>query len=81
MTKELRKIKIRALFIVALELISAAALAVFYFYNLFGFRDIFIIEYLFATLAFFIIVNVLFIWIIILRLSKIRKKNDLKAAE
>lgn len=81
MTKELRKIKIRALFIVTLELISAAALAVFYFYNLFGFRDIFIIEYLFATLAFFIIVNVLFIWIIILRLSKIRKKNDLKAAE
>ncbi|NCA95803.1 MAG: hypothetical protein EOM74_02360, partial [Methanomicrobia archaeon] len=81
MTKELRKIKIRALFIVALELISAAALAVFYFYNLFGFRDIFIIEYLFATLAFLIIVNVLFIWIVILRLSKIRKKNDLKAAE
>ena len=81
MTKELRKIKIRALFIVALELISAAALAVFYFYNLFGFRAIFIIEYLFATLAFLIIVNVLFIWIVILRLSKIRKKNDLKAAE
>jgi len=81
MTKELRKIKIRALFIVALELISAAALAVFYFYNLFGFRDIFILEYIFATLAFLIIVNVLFIWIVILRLSKIRKKNDLKAAE
>ncbi|MFA5421400.1 MAG: DHH family phosphoesterase [Bacilli bacterium] len=73
--------KIRALFIVALELMSAAALAVFYFYNLFGFRDLFIIEYLFATLAFFIIINVLFIWVMLVRLSKIRKKSDLKAAE
>lgn len=81
MTKELRKIKIRALFIVALELIGAAAVAVFYFYNFFGFRDLFIIEYLFATLAGFIIINVLFIWLILVRLSKIRKKSDLKAAE
>lgn len=81
MTKELRKMKIRAMFIVTLELISAAALAVFYFYNLFGFRDLFIIEYLFATLAFFVIINVLFIWIMLIRLSKIRKKSDLKAAE
>ncbi|NMV82388.1 MAG: hypothetical protein GX816_02420, partial [Erysipelotrichia bacterium] len=81
MTKELRKMKIRALFIVALELIGAAAVAVFYFYNFFGFRDLFIIEYLFATLAGFIIINVLFIWLILVRLSKIRKKSDLKAAE
>lgn len=81
MTKELRKMKIRALLIVALELISAATLAIFYFYNFFGFRDLFAIEYLFATLALFIIVNVLFIWVILVRLSKIRKKSDLKAAE
>ncbi|MDD3207748.1 MAG: DHH family phosphoesterase, partial [Bacilli bacterium] len=39
------------------------------------------IEYLFATLAGFVIINVLFIWIILVRLSKIRKKSDLKAAE
>ncbi|MFA7067459.1 MAG: DHH family phosphoesterase, partial [Acidaminococcaceae bacterium] len=65
----------------ALELIGAAAVAVFYFYNFFGFRDLFIIEYLFATLAGFIIINVLFIWLILVRLSKIRKKSDLKAAE
>ncbi|MFA5442282.1 MAG: DHH family phosphoesterase [Bacilli bacterium] len=81
MTKELKKMKIRALFIVAFELISATALAVFYFYNFFGFGDIFIIEYLFATLAGFVVINVLFIWVMLLRLSKIRKKNDLKAAE
>ena len=81
MTKELRKMKIRALFIVALELIGAAALAVFYFYNFFNFKDLYIIEYLFATLAGFVIINVLFIWIILVRLSKIRKKSDLKAAE
>ncbi len=81
MTKELRKMKIRALFIVALELISAAALAFIYFYNFFNFRDLFIIEYLFATLAGFVIINVLFIWVMLLRLSKIRKKSDLKAAE
>ncbi|NCA97024.1 MAG: hypothetical protein EOM77_02420 [Bacteroidia bacterium] len=81
MTKELRKMKIRALLIVALELISAAALAVFYFYDFFGFRELFAIEYLFATLAFFIIINVLFIWVMLVRLSQIRKKSDLKAAE
>lgn len=81
MTKELRKMKIRALFIIALELISAAALAVIYFYNFFNFRDIFIIEYLFATLAGFVVINVLFIWVMLIRLSKIRKKSDLKAAE
>ena len=81
MTKELRKMKIRALFIVALELISAAALAVFYFYDFFNFRDIYIIEYLFATLAGFVVINVLFIWVMLVRLSKIRKKSDLKAAE
>ena len=81
MTKELRKLKIRALFIVALELISAAALAVFYFYDFFNFRDIYIIEYLFATLAGFVVINVLFIWVMLVRLSKIRKKSDLKAAE
>jgi c-di-AMP phosphodiesterase-like protein len=73
--------KIRALFIVALELISAAALAVFYFYDFFNFRDIYIIEYLFATLAGFVVINVLFIWVMLVRLSKIRKKSDLKAAE
>ena len=81
MTKELRKMKIRALFIVALELISAAALAVFYFYDFFNFRDIYIIEYLFATLSGFVVINVLFIWVMLVRLSKIRKKSDLKAAE
>jgi len=81
MTKELRKMKIRALFIIALELISAAALAVIYFYNFFNFRDIFIIEYLFATLAGFVVINVLFVWVMLIRLSKIRKKSDLKAAE
>jgi c-di-AMP phosphodiesterase-like protein len=81
MTKELRKMKIRVLFIVALELIGAAALAVFYFYNFFNFKDLYIIEYLFATLEGFVIINVLFIWIILVRLSKIRKKSDLKAAE
>ena len=81
MTKELRKMKIRALFIVALELISVAALAVFYFYDFFNFRDIYIIEYLFATLAGFVVINVLFIWVMLVRLSKIRKKSDLKAAE
>ncbi len=81
MTKELRKMKICALFIIALELISAAALAVIYFYNFFNFRDIFIIEYLFATLAGFVVINVLFIWVMLIRLSKIRKKSDLKAAE
>ncbi|NCA94913.1 MAG: hypothetical protein EOM79_02350, partial [Epsilonproteobacteria bacterium] len=67
MTKELRKMKIRALFIVALELISAAALAVFYFYDFFNFRDIYIIEYLFATLAGFVVINVLFIWVMLVR--------------
>ncbi|MFA5481361.1 MAG: DHH family phosphoesterase, partial [Bacilli bacterium] len=37
--------------------------------------------YLFAILAFFLIVNDLFIWVLLIRLSKIRQKSDLKAAE
>ncbi|MFA5481728.1 MAG: hypothetical protein WC282_05055, partial [Bacilli bacterium] len=81
MTKILRKMKIRALVIVAFELISSTALAVIYFYDFFDFQNLFRIEYLFAILAFFLIVNVLFIWVMLIRLSKIRQKSDLKAAE
>jgi len=81
MTKEIRKMKIRALIIVVLELLAASALAVIYFYDFFGFRSLFLIEYLFAVLAGALILNVLFVWIILIRLSKIRQKSDLKAAE
>lgn len=81
MSKQLKKMKIGALVIVALQLIGAAAIAIFYFYDLFEFQSYFKIEYLFAVLAFFTLVNIFFIWGTIIRFSKIRKKSDLKAAE
>ncbi len=81
MSKQLKKMKIRALVIVALQLIGAATTAIFYFYNLLNFQSFFKIEYLFAVLAFFTLVNIFFIWATIIRFSKLRKKSDLKAAE
>lgn len=81
MSKELRKMKLRALIIVALQLIGAAVTAIFYFYDLFDFQSYFLMEYLFVVLAVYTIINIFFIWAVIIRFSKLRKKSDLKAAE
>ena len=81
MGKTIRLIKIVSFIIIALEVLAGAIFSIFYFNNFFGFMDNVKPEYLAITMIIVIVVNCLFVWIVILILSTLRQKTDLRAAE
>ena len=81
MGKTIRLIKIVSFIIIALEVLAGAVFSILYFNNFFGFMDNVKPEYLAITMIIVIVVNCLFVWIVILILSTLRQKTDLRAAE
>ena len=81
MGKTIRTIKTFSFLIITLEILAGAAFSVFYFNNFFNFQDIVKPFYLALGLVSIIVVDCFFIWIVILVLSSLRQKTDLKAAQ
>ena len=81
MGKTIKGIKTFSFLIILLEIVAAAAFSVFYFNNFFNFQEIVKPFYLALGTVSVIVVDCLFIWIVILVLSSLRQKTDLKAAQ
>jgi c-di-AMP phosphodiesterase-like protein len=81
MGKTIKRIKTLSFIIITIEIVALAIFAVFYFNNFFDIQNI-IKPFAIALAAVIIAVfDSLFIWIVILLLSSLRQKTDLRAAE
>ena len=81
MGKTIRFIKLFALIIIFIEVVFAVVLSILFFFNLFNFQSILNPYILVAIMVGIIILDGLFTWIIIRRLTSLRQKTDLRAAE
>ena len=81
MGKTIRIIKMFSFIIILLEVVLGAAFSVLYFNNLFGFVDLIKPSTIALIMVVVTVVDCLFIWIVILILSSLRQKTDLRAAE
>ena len=81
MGKTIRFIKLFALIIIFIEVAFAVVLSILFFFNLFNFQSILNPYILVALMVGIIILDGLFTWIIIRRLTSLRQKTDLRAAE
>ena len=81
MGKTIRIIKLFSFVIILLEIVLGAAFSILYFNNIFGLQDIIKPFYIALSMVVVIVVDCLFIWIVILILSSLRQKTDLRAAE
>ena len=80
MGKTIRIIKLISFIIIAIEVLSGGVFSIIYFNNFFDLYNQVKPEYLAITMSIIIAVDCLFVWIIILVLSSLRQKTDLKAA-
>ena len=81
MGKTIKLIKIISFIIIALEVLAGGVFSILYFNNFFDFMTLVKPEYLAITMITVVVVNCLFVWVIILILSTLRQKTDLRAAE
>ena len=81
MGKTIKRIKTLSFIIITIEIVALAIFAVFYFNNFFNIQNT-IKPFAIALGAVIVAVfDSLFIWIVILLLSSLRQKTDLRAAE
>ena len=81
MGKTIRIIKLFSFIIILLQIVLGVAFSVLYFNNLFGFADLVQPFAIALAMVVVVVVDCLFIWIVILILSSLRQKTDLRAAE
>ena len=81
MGKTIKIIKTVSFGLILLQIALAAIFSIFYFNNLFGLADGTKPSYIALTLVIVTTVDCLFIWVVILILSSLRQKTDLRAAE
>lgn len=81
MGKTIKLIKIFALTIIFLEVVFGIVLSVLFFFNLFNFQNVLNRYALVGIVIGIIVIDGLFTWIIIRRLTSLRQKTDLRAAE
>lgn len=81
MNKTLRRIKIASFTIIFIQIIAIALFCIFYFMNLFNFRETFKDVYVVITAAGIVLLDSIILWIINMRISSLRHRTDLKAAE
>ena len=81
MGKTIRIIKLFSFVIILLQVVLGVAFSVLYFNNLFGFASLVQPFAIALAMVIVVVVDCLFIWIVILILSSLRQKTDLRAAE
>ena len=80
MGKTIKIIKTFSFIIILLEVIIGTLFSIFYFNGLFRFNEIIKPTHLALAFVVVIIVNCLFVWIILMVISSLRQKTDLRAA-
>ena len=81
MGKIIKRIRILAFIIIVTEILSIGVFSVFYFNNLFNIKNIIDPIYVIAGALGFVGIDCLFVWFAVLRISRLRQKTDLHAAE
>ncbi|MGM9874059.1 MAG: DHH family phosphoesterase [Bacilli bacterium] len=81
MGKTIKRIKLVATILILIQIIGLIVFAIFYFENLYSFKEIIKPEYLIIGASCLVFFDILFTWFSILKISSLRKKSDLKAAE
>ena len=81
MGRTIRRIKRISFIIIILEVLAGAAFSVFYFNDFLDFQKNITPFAIALASVIILVVNCLFIWIVILILSSLRQKTDLRAAE
>ena len=81
MGKTIKRIKIVSFIIILLEILAGSVFSVLYFNNIFHFQSIATPFVVALASVIVLVVNCLFVWIVILLLSSLRQKTDLRAAE
>ena len=81
MGKTIKRIKSVSFVIILLEILAGAAFSVLYFNDFFHAQSIITPFYIALASVVVLVINCFFVWIVILVLSSLRQKTDLKAAE
>lgn len=81
MGKTINRLKIISFIIIMLELVLIGVFSAFYLINLFGFADIISGVHMLIGTASIVAVNIIFVWVVILKISHLRQQTDLRAAE
>ena len=81
MGKTIKRIKTVTFIIILLEIIAGATFSILYFNDFFEFQTKITPFYIALASVAVLVINCLFVWIVILLLSSLRQKTDLRAAE
>lgn len=81
MGKTIRTIKALSLTLILIELTLLALFIIFYFNNLFDLQTKITKEYIVVGSSILVFIDCLFVWIVSLRISSLRQKTDLRAAQ
>jgi len=81
MKKVLGKTKLTAFVILAIEILVTAFFGIAYYMNIFNIQNLVSIEILYIVAAAFVAIDAIFIWIVILIVSRHRHQTSLKAAD
>ena len=81
MGNTIKRIKLVSFIIILLEILAGSTFSVFYFNNFFDFQSVMSPFAVALASIIVLVINCLFVWIVILILSSLRQKTDLRAAE
>lgn len=81
MSKAIKFIRSFSFVIIIIQLLILIAFAVLYFNNIFGLKQIITPFYVIVGCASLVAFDCLFVWIVIIKISGLRRKTDLHAAE
>ena len=81
MGKAIRITKISAFIIILVQIALGIGFGVFYFNNIFNFQNVFTPNVIAIATLSIVVIDSLFVWIVVMIISTLRQKSDLRAAE
>ena len=81
MKKRINTVRLIAFLTIFIEIAVLVIFTIFYFNNLFGFKDMITSEHIIIGSVSFIAFNIILLWVSTIRISSYRHRTDLKAAE
>ena len=81
MKKRINAVRLIAFLTIFIEIAILVIFTIFYFNNLFGFKDMVAPEHIIIGSVSFIAFNIILLWVSTIRISSYRHRTDLKAAE
>lgn len=81
MGRRIKHIKITSFVLILTQLVLVSLFSVFYFLNVFNLKNLISVEYIFLGAAALVALNCLYVWIVSIIISTLRRRTDLHAAE